>query len=130
MIITKRSILDVAAVLDPPLPVLVNYEFVTYYLDKANVCNDFFREQFRPITKDSSLLKNEIFETVTRLSDFNIDTDTIVKLRLSLGPNKACCCDGISIRMLSLCATAISKPLHTLFNNNVMNECFHKKSDT
>ena len=100
-----------------------------------------FREQCRPITNDSSLPNNQTLETVTRLSDINIDTDTIIKLIRSLDPNKAHSCDGISIRMLKLCATPISNPLHILFNNSAISECFpnewkkanvipvHKKGD-
>ena len=105
-------------------PLLVNNEFVIDFLVKANLFNDFCREQCRPIKNDSSLPNNQAFETVTKLSDFNIDTDTIFKLIRSLDPNKAHGCDGISIRMLKLCATSISKPLHILFNKSVMNEYF------
>ena len=57
-------------------------------------------------------------------SNITIDADTIIKLIRSLDPNKAHGCDGISIRMLKLCATSISKPLNILFNNCVINECF------
>ena len=102
----------------PSLP--VNNEFVTDFLVKANLFHDFFREQCRPIT----LSNNQTIETVTRLSDITIDTDTIIKLIRSLDPNKAHGCDEISMRMLKLCATSISKPLHTLFNKSVLNECF------
>ena len=105
-------------------PLLVNNELVTDFLVKGNLFNDFFREQCRSITNDSCLPNNQIIETVTRLSDFNIDTDTIIKLIRSLDPNKAHGCDGISMRMLKLCTTSISKPLHVLFNNCVINECF------
>ena len=105
----------------PLIPsLLLNNEFVTDFLEKANLFNDFFREQCRPITNDSSLPNKPIIETV---SDINIDTDTIIKLIRSLDPNKAHGCDGISIRMLKLCATSISKPLHILFNNSVISEC-------
>ena len=109
---------------------------------KANLFNDFFKEQCRPNTNGSSLPNNQTIEIVNRLSDINIDTDTIIKLIRSLDPNKAHGCDGISIRMLKLCATSISKPLHILFNNSVRNECFpnewkkanvilvHKKGDS
>ena len=69
---------------------------------------------------DSSIPNNQIIETVSRLSDINIDTDTIIKLNRLLDPKKALGCDGISIRILKLCATSISKPLHILFNNRVM----------
>ena len=74
--------------------------------------------------KDSSLPNNQTTETVTRLSDINIDTDTIIKLIRSLDPKKAHDCDGTSIRMVKLCTTSISKPLHILFNNSVINEYF------
>ena len=80
---------------------------------KVNLFNDFFREQCRPITNGSSLPNNQTIETITRRSDITIDTDTIIKLIRSLDPKKAHGCDGISIRMLKLCATSISKPLHT-----------------
>ena len=91
---------------------------------KANLFNDFSREQSRPIANDSSLPNNQTIETVTRFSDITIDTDAIIKLIHSLDLNKARDCDGISIRILKLCATSISKPLHILFNNSVINECF------
>ena len=91
---------------------------------KANLFIEFFREQCRPTTNGSSLPNNQITETVTRLSDITIDTDTIIKLIRSLDPNKAHGYDGISVRMLKLCTASISKPLHILFNNSVTNECF------
>ena len=108
---------------------------------KANLVNDFFREQCRPIKNDSSFPNNQTTETVTRLSGITIATDTTIKLIRSLDPNKAHGCDGISIRMLKLCATSASESLHILFNNSVINESFpnewekadvipvHKKGD-
>ena len=88
---------------------MVSNEFVTDFLVRANLDwfwlkNDFFSEQCRLITNDSSFRNNQIIETVTRI---NIDTDTIVKLIRSLDPNKAYGCDGILIRTLKLCATSI-----------------------
>ena len=91
---------------------------------KTNLFIDFFREKCKPIINDSSLPNSQVIETVTRLSDIKIDADTIIKLIRSLDPNKAHGCDGISIRMLKLCATSVSKPLHILFNNSVISECF------
>ena len=70
-------------------PLLVNSEFVTDFLVKAILFNDVFREQCRPVTNDSSVPNNQIFRTVTRLADFNIDTDAISKIIRSLDPNKA-----------------------------------------
>ena len=52
----------------PPIPpFLGNNDFLTDFLVKANLFNDFFREQCKPITNDSSLPNNQIIETVTRL---------------------------------------------------------------
>ena len=45
----------------------------------------------------------------------------LFNLFVLIDPNKAYGCDGISICMLKLYATSISKPLHILFNNLVMN---------
>ena len=101
----------------PLIPLLlVNNEFVTHFLVKENLFNVFFREQCRPTTNDSSFGNNQTIETVTKLSYFNIDIDTIIKLICSLDPNKDHGCDGISMHMLKLCATSISKPLYVLFN--------------
>ena len=96
----------------PPPPLLVNNEFVTDFFVKANLFNEFFREQSRPISNCSSLPINQTIETLTRPSDITIVTDTTIKLIHSLNPNKAYGCDGISIRMLKLCATSILKPLN------------------
>ena len=80
-------------------PLFVNNEFVTDFLVRANLFNDFFREPCRPITNDSSLPNNQTIETVTRLPNINIDTDTIIKLIRLLDPSKAHGCDRISVRM-------------------------------
>ena len=69
------------------LPFLVNNELVTDFSVKANLFNDFFRERCRSITNESSLPNNQTIETVARLSDLNIDTDTIIKIICSFDPN-------------------------------------------
>ena len=68
-------------------PLLVNNEFVTDFLDKANLFNDFFSEKCRPITNDSTIPNNQTIEAVSRLSDINIDIN--IKLIRSLDLNKA-----------------------------------------
>ena len=75
---------------------------------KANLFRGSFREQCRPITNDSSFSNNQIIESVTRLSDFNIGTDTIIKIIHSRNPGKAHSCDGILTRIKKLCETSIS----------------------
>ena len=46
-------------------PFLVNNKFVTPFLNKANLFNDFFRKHCRHIANDRSLPNNRIFGTVT-----------------------------------------------------------------
>ena len=58
------------------------------------------------------------------MSSNDFITVTITEFIRSLDPNKAPDCDRISKRILKLCAVSISKPLHIIFNNSVMNECF------
>ena len=59
---------------------LVNNEFVTDFFCQSKSVNDFSREQYRPITNNSSLPNNKTIETVTRLSDINIDLTVLLKL--------------------------------------------------
>ena len=75
------------------LPMLVNNEFVTDFSVKANLFNDFFTEQCRPITNDSSLPNNQTIETVNRLLDINIGADTTIILICSLEPSQGHGCD-------------------------------------
>ena len=65
------------------------------FLVKLKLFNDFFREPYRRIINDSSLPNNQIIETIIKLSDFNNDADTIMKLIHSLDPNKTDGCNGI-----------------------------------
>ena len=96
----------------PLIPsLIVNNEFVTDLVVKAKLFNDFFRAQYRPITNHSSLSNNQTVETVIRLSNINIDTDAIIKSFVHD-------CQSMSSSM------SISKSLHILFNNSVINGCF------
>ena len=93
------------------------------------------------VDNDSSIPPNITFATEQKLSTLEFCTDDIVKIIKSLDPNKAHGHDEISIRMIKLCATSISKPLSILFRNCFENQCFpnewkranivpvHKKND-
>ena len=122
-------------------PILVNDQLVTNFLEKANLFNDFFIQQCNTIENDSTLPSDLNFETAERISSFDISKDKITRIIKSLDPNKAHGHDGISIRMLKLCASSISEPLFLLFEHSLENECFpnewkkanivpiHKKGD-
>ena len=122
-------------------PILVKDQLVTNFLEKANLFSEFFTQQCNTIENDSTLPNNLVFETTERISSFDISKDEITKIIRSLDPNKAHGYDGISIRMLKLCASSISKPLFLLFKHSLENDCFpnewkkanivpiHKKGD-
>ena len=57
--------------------------------------NNYFSQQCRAITNDSSLTNNRNSGTVTWLSDFNNDSNNIIKLIRSLDAAKGHVCDGI-----------------------------------
>ena len=54
---------------------------------------------------------------MTNQSSFNISSEVIFQLIKNLDPNKAHGYDGISAKMLKLCAPSICKPLILLFEN-------------
>ena len=103
---------------------MVKGQLVTNVLEKANLFNEFFTQKWNTIENDSTLLNHLVFETTERTSSFDISKDEIIKIIRSLDPDKAHEHDGISIRMLKLCASSISKPLFLLFKHSLENECF------
>ena len=105
-------------------PILVKNQLVTNFLEKAYLFNEFFTQQCNTIENDSTLPNDLVFETTERISYFDFSKDEITKIIRSLDPNKAHDHDGISIRMLKLCVSSISKPLFLLFKHSLENECF------
>ena len=100
----------------PLIPaILFNDQLVTNFSEKTNLFNEFFTQQCNTIENDSTLPNDLVFETTERISSFDISKDEITKIIRSFDPNKAHGHDGISIRMLKLCASSISKPSPLLF---------------
>ena len=96
-------------------PLLVDNKLVTDFLDKANLFNNFFAKQCTPISNDSTVPLNINLETRERLSSLGFCVDDIVEIIRSLNQNKVHGHDEISIRIIKLCASSISKPLHLIF---------------
>ena len=105
-------------------PILVGNRLATDFLTKANLFNDFFSKRCSTIANNSSLPTNLTFQTENRLSTFDFSTGDIIKIIKALDPNKAHGYNGISIRMIKLCAFSITKPLHILLKSCLENECF------
>ena len=108
-------------------PLLVENKLVTDFFDKANVFYNFFAKQCTPIFNNSKIPVNIDFETREKLSSFEFCVDGIVKIIRSLDQNKAHGHDEISIRMIKLCASSVSKPLHLIFRNCLETESFPKE---
>ena len=84
---------------------------------KANVFNDFFTRKCNTFENNSTLPNDLLFENTERISSFDISKDKITKIIGSLDPNKAHRHHGISIHILKLCASSISKPLFSHFKH-------------
>ena len=50
-------------------PVLVNDKFVTNFLEKANLFNEFFSKQCQPLQNNSTLPKSNTYHTENRIND-------------------------------------------------------------
>ena len=61
------------------------------------------------------------------MSTFQICSGDTIKIIRSLDLNMAHRHDEISIRMIKICASSISKPLAILFRNCLESECFPKE---
>ena len=107
-------------------PLLVDNKLVTDFLDKANLFNNFFVKQCPLISNDSTVPVSTDFVTRERLSPVEFCVDDFAKIIRSLDKNKAYDHDEISIRMIKLCASSISKPLYLIFRNCLKTESIPK----
>ena len=101
-------------------PLVENGKFVTNFQSKANIFNDYFAIQARPMENDS-VLPELVLRTNDILENIEISKSTIVKIIDKLNPNKAHGLDNISIAMLKLCSEEISLPLKIIFER-----CLHE----
>ena len=105
-------------------PLLVNDNFITNFLEKANLFNEFFSKQCQPLQNNSTLPKSNTYHTETRLNDITFDNEKLLKIIQSSDANKAHGYDGILIRMLKLGSPSIIKPLSIIFQNCLKSSTF------
>ena len=120
--ILKTSVNSQKIPIIPPL--LVNDNFITNFLEKANLFNEFFSKQCQPLRKDSTLPKSHMYHKENRLNCVTFDNKKLLRIIQSLGANKAHGYDGISIRMLKLGSPSIRKPLSIIFQNSLKSSTF------
>ena len=102
----------------PIIPsILVNDKFVTNFLEKANLFNEFFSKQCQPLQNNSTLPKSNSYHTENRPTDITFGNEKLLKIIQSLDASKAHGYDGISIRKLKLSIPSIIKPLSIIFQN-------------
>ena len=101
-------------------PLLQNNIFITNFLEKATVFNNYFVSICRPLD-NGSLLPNQTYITDNFLSNVVFSEEAIVKIISKLNANKAHGADQVSISMLKICSNEISAPLKLIFECS-MNE--------
>ena len=99
-------------------PLLENNNFITSFIDKANIFNEYFASICRPLDNGSTL-PPLIHSTHSRLSNVDFSHESIIDIISKLNANKAHGVDQISIAMLKLCGNEISKPLKIIFDHSM-----------
>ena len=97
-------------------PLLVADKFVTKCKEKANLFNNYFLLQCKPLPNGSTL-PNFFPVTDTKLETFEITNESILNLINDLNANKAHGTDQISVQMIKLCGNSICLPLSIIYNN-------------
>ena len=67
---------------------LINDKFVTNFLEKANLFNEFFSRQFQPLQNNSTLPKPNFYHTENRLNDITFDNEKLLKIIQSLDASR------------------------------------------
>ena len=103
--------------------------------------NEFFSRQCTPLNNGSKCPSQHYFITNERLSSIVFDDQDIIKKIRALNINKSHGLDDISIRMIKICDSALTKPLSIIFNDCIKTGIFpytwkksnvipvHKKKD-
>ena len=100
-------------VLNKTKPLLENGIFVTDFIEKARLLNDYFILQCTTIDTDST--RALVADNMIR--NFFISGEKILNIIRALNPNKAHGWDEISLRMTKFSDAALVNPLRIIFTN-------------
>ena len=103
-------------------PIFSNNQIITDFKAKANIFNEHFANQCSTMLNNSVLPLNYQSLTNDELISFNIREEDITKIIRNLNSTKAHGYDAISIAMLKICDSSVSKPLCYLFKS-CLTEC-------
>ena len=89
-------------------PLFINNKFVTDFQENANVFNSFFANQCSPIPSSSALPAKISYMTKDRIKTLCFCKSDVIKLIKALDVSKAHGHDGISVKMIKICADSIA----------------------
>ena len=106
-------------------PLLINNKLVSNFKTKANhLMLFFFTLHWTLLDNNSKIPRNQIYVTDSTLSSLQFEDSDIIKIIRSLDMSKAHGHNNVSIRMLKLCNSAITKPLSIIFRNCISQSTF------
>lgn len=70
--------------------------------EKVSIFNEFFKQQYKPISNDSTFPSSYKYHSDERLNCVNFTNNKFLKIIQPLDPNKAHGHNGVSITMLKL----------------------------
>ena len=100
-------------------PLFINNKFVTDFQEKANVFNSVFAKQCSPIPSSSVLPAKISYMTKDCIKTLCFCKSDVIKLIKALDVSKAHGHDGISVKMIKICADSIAHPLTLIFQNSL-----------
>ena len=118
-LMNKRKILGIS-------PLLVADKFFTNYKEKANLFNNYFLSQSKPIPNSSTLLMF-LYITNVRLETLEINGESILTLTNQLNVNKTHGVDQISVQIIKCCVILflylfqLSSPTMLLWESSLVN---------
>ena len=119
----------------------INNKLVTDFQEKTNVFKSFFAKQYSPIPSSSALPAKISYMTKDRIKTLCFCKSDVIKLIKALDVSKAHGHDGISVKMIKICADSIAHPITLIFQNSLAAGTFandwkkanivpiHKKND-
>ena len=104
-------------------PLIESDVFISNFLQKADILNDFFASQCT-IEDNGSTLPAPTFKTDDSLSYFEININQIINIINKFSPNKSHGHDRISVAMLQLCSSQVAIPLQMIFQSCISSGSF------
>ena len=96
----------------------INNKFVTDFQEKANVFNSFFAKKCSPIPSICVLPAKISYMTKDRIKTLCFGKSDVIKLIKDV--SKAYGHDGISVKMIKICAESIAHPITLIFQNSLV----------